>query len=179
VTTDDFEITSAEDADKAMTELARLDVSIAAEGADFNEAVVDLQAQGADTVRPLVVKKIGLVEALTAWAQAIYPTLKKKKLAFSCGEISMKKGAEVIEWLPGQNEDTCIEVLRRRPTLSHLVKTQEITSVDLNDLKKVDPKLHEDLGFRVVEQEPSVTITTSATDYEKVAKAELKKAASR
>lgn len=171
-----FEINDAADADKAITELARLDVAIAAESAEFNEEAISLQTEAADKVRPLVAQKISIVERLTEWAVEVYDELKKKTLEFTVGSISMKKGSTVVEWLPGCSEDSAIEVLRRRPTLQHLVKTSTpVTSVDLNELKKLDAKLHAEIGFQLVQQDPSVTINVSIPDYEKMVAGELRK----
>lgn len=161
-----------EDADRAMTELAELSVKIDESSAIHNGQINELQSQGADAVRPLVARKIALMEGLTRWAQEIYPSLTKKTLEFTAGQIATREGSESVKFLPGESMETVVAKLNKRPSLQHLVKITE--SVDLADLKEIDEKLHEALGFYVDQAPPSVTVKLNLIDFVKLAQAKAK-----
>lgn len=154
------------DADRAVTEAARLEIEMAALSADYNREINALSEEASAKVEPLRQKKVGLIEALTSWAREAAKTLKKKTLTFTCGTIAVREAKERVEFLEGSDVDSVVGAIKRRPTLRHLVLTKE--TVPLDDLKTIDPKLHEALGFRVVRGEPGVTINLDLKSFEEL-----------
>lgn len=146
---------STDDVEAAVTRCAMLDIDINRLESDFNEEKQKLFLKYSPLIDPLLEERKQLEAQVLKYAQDHRAEIKGKKWSGRFWEIAFSKFAERVELLLPIAQ---VVANLKKNKLGALVKVEE--SVDKKDLKSLDAKLREKVGFEVIPsgEKPKLTI---------------------